>query len=344
MSSIFVQPVLSVVIPCYNSQQYMEKAISSVLDAGMGDCEVIIVDDGSQDRTAEIADGYAMQFPDRVRVIHQANKGHGGAVNAGIKVCRGVYVKILDSDDFLDAQGLQETMSTLRNFICEHNLVDVVIGNYVYEKAGALRRKVMRYTSVIPRKKVVGWNDIKRFPIGKYLMMHSIIYRTEILRDCRLELPEHTFYVDNLYVALPLNHTYTLYYMDVDLYHYSIGREDQSVNEAVMIRRIDQQLKVNKLLIDYVCGMQAHSPRLEQYLYHHLEIVTAISSILLIRSGDEGRRRKDEFWKYIKDHAPELYVRLYNRPLGFLVNLSGTPGKKIPLAIYKVARRLYKFN
>ncbi len=88
------------------------------------------------------------------------------------------------------------------------------------------------------------------FRKGQYILMHSVIYRTKLLRECGLELPKHTFYVDNLYVYVPLPCVKTLYYMDVDFYRYFIGREDQSVNENVMIRRIDQQIKVNKIMVD----------------------------------------------------------------------------------------------
>ena len=80
--------------------------------------------------------------------------------------------------------------------------------------------------------------------------MHSVIYRTQLLRDCGLELPKHTFYVDNLFVYVPLPYVKNMYYLDVDFYRYYIGREDQSVNESVMIKRIDQQIKVNKIMVD----------------------------------------------------------------------------------------------
>ena len=87
--------------------------------------------------------------------------------------------------------------------------------------------------------------------LGQYILMHSVIYRTELLRQCGLELPEHTFYVDNIFVYQPLPHVKTMYYLDVNFYRYFIGRDDQSVNEQVMIGRIDQQIRVNKLMIDY---------------------------------------------------------------------------------------------
>ena len=102
----------------------------------------------------------------------------------------------------------------------------------------------MRYDNVLPQDTIFTWEDIGHFRKGQYLLMHSVIYRTQLLIDCGLELPKHTFYVDNLFVYVPLKHVKNLYYINVDFYRYFIGRQDQSVNERVMIKRIDQQIKV----------------------------------------------------------------------------------------------------
>ena len=76
------------------------------------------------------------------------------------------------------------------------------------------------------------------------------MYRTELLKMCGLQLPKHTFYVDNLFVFEPLPYVKNIYYLDVNFYRYFIGRDDQSVTEANMIKRIDQQLRVTKLMIE----------------------------------------------------------------------------------------------
>ena len=93
--------LLTFAIPCYNSQDYMEKCIDSILVGGE-DVEILIIDDGSKDRTAEIADDYAKRYPTIVKAIHQENGGHGEAVNAGIRNATGIYFKVVDSDDCVD--------------------------------------------------------------------------------------------------------------------------------------------------------------------------------------------------------------------------------------------------
>ncbi|CAM4418039.1 glycosyltransferase family 2 protein [Paenibacillus tarimensis] len=336
--------LLSVVIPCYNSQDYMRICIESLLP-GREEVEILIVNDGSADATAEIADDYARRFPTIVKVIHQENGGHGEAVNAGLRHATGLFFKVVDSDDWVDMRAYDKVLRLLRSFAEENNAVDMLISNFVYEKEGAKYKKVMKYENVLPENKVFQWEDTEYFGKGQYLMMHSIIYRTQLLRDCGLELPKHTFYVDNLYVYKPLAHVKRIYYLNVDFYRYFIGREDQSVNESVMIRRIDQQIKVNKLMIEQVQLDHIDNPKLKRYLLHHLEIVTVISAILLIRSGTkENLQKKKELWRYLKDRDSELYHKLRYGLLGNLIHLPGRFGRSISVGAYKVSQKIIGFN
>ena len=104
--------LLSIAIPCYNSEAYMEKCIDSLLVGGE-DVEILVVDDGSSDRTAEIADVYAEKYPTIVKAIHQENGGHGEAVNAGIRNATGLYFKVVDSDDWVNAEAYAQILKTL---------------------------------------------------------------------------------------------------------------------------------------------------------------------------------------------------------------------------------------
>ena len=160
-----------------------------------------------------------------------------------------------------------------------------------------------------------------------------------------MELPKHTFYVDNLFVYVPLEFVNRMYYINVDFYRYFIGREDQSVNEKVMIKRIDQQIKVNKLMIESVDLERIESPKLYRYMLSHLEIVTTISGILLIRSGTkENFKKKKELWNYIKEQDIVLYRNLRYGLMGQLINLPGIIGRNICVGIYKVSQRIVGFN
>ena len=175
--------------------------------------------------------------------------------------------------------------------------------------------------------------------------MHSVIYRTQLLRECGLELPKHTFYVDNIYVYKPLPSVKHMYYMDVDFYRYFIGRDDQSVNEKVMIGRIDQQIKVNKIMIEDYDLWRIQNKRLRKYMFNYLEIITVVSTVLLLRSGtDENLQKKRDLWKYIKNYDIRLFHHLRNGIMGNTMNLPGKGGRKISVAAYKLTQKIVGFN
>ena len=338
--------LLTVAIPCYNSQDYMEKCIDSLLIGGE-DVEIIIVDDGSKDMTPEIADSYAKKHPEIVRAIHQENGGHGEAVNTGIRNAQGNFFKVVDSDDWVDAEAYQKILATLRELVGNGSQLDMLISNFVYEKEGAKHKKVMKYTTAIPKEKLFTWKDVRHFSKGQYILMHSVIYRTQLLRDCGLELPKHTFYVDNLFSYQPLPLVEHIYYMDVDLYHYYLGREDQSVNEKFLMKRIDQQIYVTRLVsqcanLDEVA--QKH-PKLAVYMRRNISIMMAISSIhLLLINTPEAYQKRKQLWQDIRKRNAALYYQLKYRTLSGLTYLPGKVGGKLTIGGYRLANRIYKFQ
>lgn len=336
--------LLTFAIPCYNSQDYMEHCIDSILPGGE-DIEILIIDDGSKDRTAEIADDYERRYPGIVRAIHQENGGHGEAVNAGIRNATGLYFKVVDSDDWVDEDALHKILDVLRHMEEDGMELDMLIANYVYEKVGATHKKVIHYRNVLPQDEIFRWDDMGHFRLDQYILMHSVIYRTDMLKLIQLHLPKHTFYVDNIYVYYPLPHVRKIYYMDVDFYRYFIGREDQSVNEKVMIKRLDQQIFVTKTMIDMYQLKDIGSKKLRQYMLNYLAIMMTVSSILCIRSKNkENLEKKKELWQYLKKKDMRSFIRIRYGILGQTMNIPGKSGRKISSLVYIVARRLIGFN
>ena len=322
----------------------MSHCVDTLL-AGGDEVEILIVDDGSTDGTAEIADRYEKEHPGIVRAIHQENGGHGEAVNTGIKNAEGMYFKVVDSDDWVDGDAYGKILETLKHIVGGNEVLDLLVSNFVYEKEGAAKKKVMTYRFALPENEIITWDKVRHFHKGQYLLMHSVIYRTRLLKECGMVLPKHTFYVDNLFVFEPLPFVKTLYYLNVNFYRYYIGRADQSVNEQVMISRIDQQLLVNRIMIDYFTENPIPNKRLRAYMRSYLEIIMVVSSIMLIRAGTaEALGKKTELWNYLKSKDFWLYLRLRNGVLGNGVNLPGKPGRKISIGVYKVVHWFVGFN
>ena len=335
---------ISFAIPCYNSESYMEHAIESILKGGE-DVEIIIVNDGSKDGTSEIAKQYEKKYPTIVKAIDKENGGHGDAVNTGLKYATGLYFKVVDSDDWVDEGALEQILSVLHEMVEKQTLIDMLVSNYVYEKVGAKHKKVIHYRNVMPQNRIITWKEMGHFRLAQYILMHSVIYRTELLKMCKLELPKHTFYVDNIYVYYPLPHVKTLYYLDVNFYRYFIGREDQSVNEKNMIKRIDQQIFVTKTMIDMYSLRKIPNKQLRNYMTNYLAIMMTVSSIICIRSkSQENLEKKKDLWEYLKKKDYRVYWKIRHGILGETINLPGKSGRKISSMAYTVANQIIGFN
>lgn len=339
--------LLSVAIPSYNSEAYLEKCVDSLLPGG-DRIEIIIVNDGSKDRTQEIGEELVNKYPGIVKLVNKENGGHGDAVNFGLANAEGLYFKVVDSDDKVDKDSFLEVLKVLEEHSAPDTQLDMVIANYVYDKEGAKHKKVMKYTGMIPQNKVIGWEDVRYVIKGHYLLMHSLIYRTEVLRASGLKLPKHTFYVDNIFAYQPFPYVKKLYYINTNLYMYYIGREDQSVNEKVMISRIDQQLRVNRIMLeqyDLFDGERIPAKKLRKYMYNYLEIITIVSSVLALKSGtEENLEKKRLLWEDIKKTDEHLYKKLRHGIMGTVMNLPGKAGRKFGVFCYQIAQKIVGFN
>ena len=237
-------------------------------------------------------------------------------------------------------------MAKLREFAAMETPVDLLLCNYVYEHTVDNTHHTVRYTGILPEDRPFTWAEIGHFPQSQNILMHSVIYRTQVLRDCGLRLPKHTFYVDNIFVYLPLPHCKKLYYLDLDLYRYFIGREDQSVNEKVMLKRVDQQLRVTKLMITAVdlYALPPEQKKLRAYMFNYLSMMMTISSVFLTMDGGaEALQKRAELWQFLKLHDRRVYKRCRLSVAG-LCDLPGKGGRAITLWGYRVAQKIFKFN
>lgn len=326
-------------VPCYNSESYMSHCIDTLLTGGE-DVEILIINDGSKDNTKKIAEEYQKKYPNIIKAINKENGGHGSGVNKGLELASGLYYKVVDSDDWIDEESLKKVLETLKKLKKEKTLIDMMVVNYVYERQN--EKKEIHYKHTLPENEVFGWEKVGHFKKDAYLLMHSVIYNTKFLRSTGVKLPEHTFYVDNIFVYFPLPKIKTMYYLNVPFYRYFIGREDQSVNESIMIKRIDQQIFVTKTMIDFFNPYDYwdSNKRCAKYLIHYIDIMMSVSTILLqVSNTKEHQEKKKELWEYLKKKNKKLYktCKLSLSGATCLPRFLSVPG-------YKIAQKIYKFN
>lgn len=337
--------LITYAIPCYNSAEYMDHCIESILACGADDIEVVVVDDGSaKDNTFEKAKEWEARHPGIVKAVHQENGGHGAAVMCGLQHATGMYYKVVDSDDWLDNDANVAMLAKLREF--EGDPLDLMLVNYVYEHTADNTQETMHYRKMLPQGKVFRWEECGHMSLSKYILMHSVVYRTQMLRDCGLDLPRHTFYVDNIFVYVPLPSCKRMYYLDVDLYRYFIGREDQSVNESVMIGRIDQQLRVTRTMIDaFKLQQDVPSLKLRKYMQNYLTMMMVICTVFSLLSDREDKQElRTGIWEYLEEHDPETYAKVRRSIMGVGTHLPGKGGDKALISLYHIAQKIFKFN
>ena len=300
-------------IPCYNSQDYMRHCIDNLVAAGE-DVEVIIVNDGSKDDTGEIADEYQKQYPTIVKAIQKENGGHGSGVMAGIRNATGMFFKVVDSDDWIETKDVLDMLELIKKHEAQDANVDLYITNYVYEHAADNSQYVMHYRKCLPPEQIFAWEDMKRVKLETVFLMHSLLYRTSKLRESKMELPNHTFYVDDIYAYQPLPFMKKIFYHDIDLYHYFIGRADQSVNYGTMCKRYEQQMRVFKIMFtaykyDEIIKQPKH---LKKYMFKWLMTICGITIMTIVGTKEDKKKRWKVFHEYF-DELKELDKKLYNK-------------------------------
>ncbi len=310
--------LISFAVPSYNSQNYLSHCVDTLLSGGE-DVEILIINDGSKDNTAAIADEYAAKYPTIVRAIHKENGGHGSGVNRGREEATGLYYKVVDSDDWVNEEALKTLLDTIRQHMVENTLPDLYITNFIYDHAYDNTRFVRRWNKQFPVNSFCNWRDVGSFYGSQVLLMHSLMYKTELLRKSQTILPEHTFYVDNYFAYKPLPLMQKIYYLDVDLYHYFIGRDDQSVNIKNFVKRYDQQLRVMRYMADaytYAEIDKMEKP-LRKYMLHCLSAIMMNTMMFCCAGGSEAERiaAHDELWQHIRDNDPDLYNCLAHRSM-----------------------------
>lgn len=309
--------LITFAVPCYNSAAYMRACIDTLLAAGE-EGQIVIVNDGSSDETGVIADEYAAKYPTIVEAVHKQNGGHGSGVNAGLERAQGLYFKVVDSDDRLDPESLGVLLEKMRADIAADSLPDMYVTNFVYEKPSAGSRFPRRYTKNFPAGRMFGWESVRPFRFSNVLLMHSMVVRTQVLRDCGLRLPEHSYYVDNIFAYQPMPHIRTMYYLDVDLYRYYIGREDQSVSRKNIVARYKQQVGVTDIMIRCYryAELKAMHPHLRRYMKHDVNVLMCLSLMFTTGGKTERKERKatlKHMWSSIREDDLEMYKFLRHR-------------------------------
>ena len=312
--------LLSIIIPSYNSEEYLANCLDSLLIGVNDKIEVIVVNDGSKDRTSEIAHEYAKNF-DFIRVIDKENGGHGSGINVGIKEATGLYFKVLDSDDGLDREGLLNLLSYIEKHHAEANLPDLYLADYNSVPPDGK----YRLTSLKQRAKrintVISFNEIKKLRVEEYFMMHMTFVKTSVLREYNVKLLEKCFYEDNQFVISALMYCKTICYLDKPIYLYTVGRAGQSVSPEKMSKNYNHQLRVMNACIDMIPSskLNGYDKYQKRAILHELDSIAQLTFFYChLMVNDEKKAAYKEFVNNFKERDQALYNMVYCKSLLFI--------------------------
>ena len=299
--------ILSVSIASYNVEKFLNQTLESCLVPEIMDkLEVIIVNDGSKDGTAGIAGKYVDMAPGTFVLINKENGGYGSTVNAGIKAATGKYFRLLDGDDWFDKDGLREFIGIL-----EEADEDMIIARFrrVFETDGHTEESDQG--AKIPF--VTGTFD--ELPDDAWFTMHSITYRTKLLKENNVTLTEHCFYTDQEYDLLPLRWVNTVRVAPVTVYCYRIGRGEQSISLSGLEKHYNEQTIVLKRLYNVYSDVFKRETKKDNYIYKYFGKRTRfqVRTYLIISKSKQHKKDLIDFVEYLKSEQPEIYKRLLLR-------------------------------
>ena len=293
--------ILSVSIASYNVEKFLDQTLESCLVPEIMDrLEVIIVNDGSKDGTADVAKKYTEKWPDTFILVDKENGGYGSTVNAGIKTATGKYFRLLDGDDWFDKDGLREFIGIL-----EQAQEDMVIARFrrVFESDGHTEERDEGEN--VPF--VTGTFD--ELPDKAWFTMHAITYRTSLLKENNITITEHCFYTDQEYDLLPLRWVNTVRIAPVTVYCYRIGRGEQSVSIAGLEKHYNEQTIVLKKLYNVYSDVHKRQNKKDNYLYKYFVKRTRfqIRTYLVISKSEQHKKELVDFMNYLKAQQPDIY-------------------------------------
>ncbi len=240
------QKILTISVAAYNVEDCVEKCLKSLIvdEKHMNKMEVLVQNDGSTDKTAEIVKKFVKKYPGIIKLINKENGGYGSTVNNSISMAVGKYFKILDADDEFDTKNLPEFLDEL-----EKNDVDMVISPYV--RVFQLSKRVEQENMFPSQKssKMEAQVLLSDKCDSQAFSMHMIATRTEILKNSGLVLPKHTLYTDGMIACVPLLYTKTILAFNKPIYIYKIGREGQSVSAEKRVSHSEDFVKVSKAIL-----------------------------------------------------------------------------------------------
>lgn len=295
--------VLTISVAAYNVEKFLNKSIGSLIESNVIDkLEVFIVDDGGKDQSLNIAKYYESLYPDSIHAVHKANGGYGSTVNYSLEHATGKYFKLLDGDDWFDSKGLRDMVEELEK-------IDVDIYVTPFYRCLSSKEMVKESFDKVKNHKCLGLGDIGKDTI---ISMWAMTYKTSVLKKAKLKLPEHMLYTDQYFATIPLAYSDTVYFSEVAVYCYRLGRDGQSVSKESRIKHLEDTKKICLDLIEFCRQLAEEKNRNYEYISYRVAGVCCrgLKTVLLKPVNEDNRQELIELDKKILNGSQDVYMKM----------------------------------
>jgi glycosyltransferase involved in cell wall biosynthesis len=294
--------VVSIIIPTYNMEAYLQKCLSSLLIPSLNKIEVLVVNDGSHDRSLEIAQDFAERYPESFIVIDKKNGNYGSCVNIGLATATGQYVKVLDADDSFITENFEQMVGVM-----EKTDTDLIITDFIKDHVDGEKRHI---SYKFPANKILNFSDVCHDDDFRTLWMHAVAYKRENLLRIGYHQTEGISYTDQEWVFLPMTTVRTLYYLPLPVYDYLLGREGQTMTGDVYYRNFGQNITCTCTMLDELASLSDISTEMRDVLHRKLYgRIKLIYKNCLVRCKDFDIRELIVLDDKLHTTSEELYRR-----------------------------------
>ncbi|MCI8584249.1 MAG: glycosyltransferase [Dorea sp.] len=239
-----MEKILTITVPSYNVEKFLNQTLNSFIhDEILDDIEVLIVDDGSKDHTAEIGKEYEEKYPQSFRVISKENGGHGSTINRGIAEAKGRYFKVVDGDDWVNTEDFVRLIQKLKGCSADYVFTNYYEVNDVTKEKNPVTFPGIRLNEEMPFHTIAKETKIS---------MHAVVIETRILKEHNIRLDEHCFYVDVEYILYPIPYVEKVVYFDIYVYMYRLAQVGQSVSMQGYQKHMQNHIDVIMHVLDYI--------------------------------------------------------------------------------------------
>lgn len=286
-------------------EKYLNKCLDSLIIPELNEVEVLVINDGSTDRSSEIAHEYEKRYPESFRVIDKENGNYGSCINTALPLVSGRYVKILDADDYFDKDVFSQFVAKLH-----HIDTDAIITSFqtVNENNQILKLNEDLDFRIYKYECALCMENVERELAKNYIPMHTISYKSSIFTKFNYKQTEGISYTDTQWSIIPMSFCSTVLFIDLVLYNYLVGREAQTMSASNLVKHTNHMMKIlNDIVFNYSSVKFLNA----EYALQRISKLHYLPYFDLIRKNDEiSMRILKNYDTYLRDNWKELYDRV----------------------------------